>query len=83
MTHAPPLEALLGLSLRDALDRGGPTLSDALILPAVPPRPRHPYPPEADWRVVRVRVTAGRPELVIVPPIAMPTEAVSEAGAPC
>lgn len=70
------VDALVGLPLGEANERvraaGRPA---PLVIRAEPPRPRHAYPPDDAWRVVRVREVGGVLELVVAPPVQPPEAA--------
>ena len=66
---------LLGLPLGDASDRVRAAGRAApVVLKTEPPRPRHAYPPDEAWRVVRAREDGDRIELVVAPPVSGPRE---------
>lgn len=67
---ASTLEALLGLPLAEARRRLDAVGTPATLVKSEPPRPRHPFPPEDEWRVVRVKMGEDGLTLVIVPTIA-------------
>lgn len=72
MTSPVQPEALLGLSLAEAQRRLDAAALPAVVVKSEPPRPRHPFPPEPDWRVVRARLTGLGVELVVVPALLPP-----------
>lgn len=64
--------SLLGLPLTDALDRlQAADHAPPVVVRSQPPRPRHPFPPDARWRVARVNASTPL-TLVIVPTIEGP-----------
>lgn len=66
---------LLGLPLGEASERVRAAGRAApVVLKTEPPRPRHAYPPDDAWRVVRVRAAGDRIELVVTPPVQGPRE---------
>lgn len=69
------LDALLGLSRREARERLAASGLVPLWVEAAPPRPRRPFPPADDWRVARVRRTETQLELVVVPTIVLDLQA--------
>lgn len=77
MDAATALEPLLGATVAEAVERLAGAGTPHRLVPSVPPRPRHPFPPESQWRVARARESAGAVELVIVPALPMPEEAPS------
>lgn len=61
--------ALAGLPLAEARSRA-PESARLDVVKTEPPRPKAPFPPEPEWRVVRARWSGeGVLELVVAPPI--------------
>ena len=72
MGTAMDLEPLLAAPIAEAaarLERAGTPFR---LVRSVPPRPRHPFPPDDAWRVARARLAGDVVELVIVPALPMP-----------
>lgn len=63
------LDALLGLPLAEARGR---LAVPPVVQRAEPPRPKHPFPPDDAWRVVRAAMGPDGPVLVVAPPIQAP-----------
>lgn len=73
MTPGDALDPLLGLPLSEARRRIALLgLPEPAVQQAVPPRARHPFPPDEAWRVLRA---GPGPVLVVGPPIGPPTTA--------
>lgn len=72
MDPAMDLAPLLAASVAEATARLQGAGTPFRLVRSVPPRPRHPFPPDDAWRVARARLTDGAVELVIVPALPMP-----------